>query len=616
MLGLLDSAAMFAAPPATLLDPLATRLREVLRDRLLWPRFQPILDLETGEVHGFEGLVRGPSDSPLHSPLTLFRVARYVGLLTELEAACLQAVVTAYGRAGCRSRLFLNVSPGSLVRAVEVPALSRSFLGEHGLAPELVVIELTESEPTFEWDGLLDAADHFRALGFTIAMDDLGEGFSSLRLWSALRPDYVKVDKHFAQGVSQDPVKHQFLRSIHELARRTGALTVAEGIESEADFATLRELGIELGQGYFLGRPAPTPVSPPRPRATSKVGPTRRGEAAAGGTRATAGHLAHAILPVSPETSILEVERRFTQELDLLNLPVVRDRLPVGLMNRHAFQDVMARPFSRELYGKRPCELLMERHPVVVDHQTSLHELSQLLVDADPRHLLFGFLVTRGGAYAGIGSGHALMREITELQIRSARYANPLTLLPGNVPIHEHLDALLALGEAFVVAYADLDHFKPFNDVYGYRRGDEVIQWTARILQAVCRPGLDFLGHVGGDDFILVLRGPDWRRQLTSALRTFEQERAVYFQQDHLEAGGYVSEDRQGQPVFHPLLSLSLGALQVLPGQFQSHHDVAAAASQAKRMAKRTLGCSLFVERRGALPEEGAPGAGTLSTSG
>ncbi len=590
--------AMLETPSPTLLEPLERKLRDILRSDLLTPHFQPILDLRSGEVHGFEGLIRGPSDTPLHSPMTLFRVARHVGLQAELEAACLRTLLKAFARSGQSSLLFLNVSPSSLVRALEVPVMRRSDLSDLGIAPCQVVIELTESEPTFEWEPLLDAADHFRSAGFAIAMDDLGEGFSSLRLWSALRPDYVKVDKHFVQGVSFDPVKLQFLRSIHELARRTGALTVAEGIETDADLATLHELGLELGQGYHFGRPAGAPVAPPRSRAAPDHGPVRRLETGSG-NRATAGHLMRPVAPVLPETSILEVERRFAHDGELMNLPVVRIGQPVGLLNRHAFQDVMARPFSRELYGKRPCEIFMERHPVVVDHHTTLHELSQRLVESDPRHLLFGFAVTRGGTYVGMGSGAALMKEITELQIRSARYANPLTLLPGNVPIHEHLDDLIAQREAFVVAYADLDHFKPFNDVYGYRRGDEVIQWTARILQSACDPARDFLGHVGGDDFILVLRGPGWRERLEQALRDFTAERAVFFSPEHLALGGYKSEDRQGATVFHPLVGLSIGVLSVLPGQFQSHHEVSAAATQCKHMAKRMPGCSLFVERRG-----------------
>ena len=153
----------------------------------------------------------------------------------------------------------------------------------------------------------------------------------------------------------------------------------------------------------------------------------------------------------------------------------------MGLINRHVFVDFMARPFSRELFGKRPCETLMDRTILVVDHHIGLHELSKLIVDSDPRHILHGFILTRGGDYAGMGSGHDLMREITQMQIHAARYANPSPGCPGTCPSTSTCD-LLHQELPFVVCYCDLDHFKPYNDVHGYGRGDEVIRWTGQLL--------------------------------------------------------------------------------------------------------------------------------------
>ncbi len=583
---------------ASLLRPLEESLRTILLGRLLTPRFQPILDLSTGQVLGYEGLVRGPSNTPLHNPVNLFRVARHCRLLVELESCCLQVLAQAYGASGQTACLFVNVSPTALMHAFQHESRELPDLSSLGLSPGQVVIELTESDPTLAWEPLLAAADHYRDRGFSIALDDLGEGFASLRLWSALRPDFVKIDSHFVQGVSFDPVKHQFLRSIQELAMRTGARTVAEGLESEADLATVQELGIGYGQGYVLGRPAAVPLQPQiswvrrrQPAGPEGLGPT-------GPERVTAAHLLQTIPPVTPGTSVLEVERRFAEWTALQSLPVVKAGIPLGLVNRHAFQEFMARPFSRELYGKQSCSRFMEKEILVVDHQTSLHELSQLIVESDPRHILFGFAITQNGCYLGMGSGHALMKEITRLQIHAARYANPLTLLPGNVPIHESMDGLLAGSEAFAVAYADLDHFKPFNDVYGYRKGDEIIQWTARLLRNVCDPYSDFLGHIGGDDFILILRSTGWQGRLESLLEAFQSGVGAFFSQDHRELGGYDTEDRQGHTVRHPLVSLSLGVIRVVPGQYLSHHEVSAAASAAKKMAKQQQGSSLFIDRR------------------
>jgi EAL domain-containing protein (putative c-di-GMP-specific phosphodiesterase class I)/GGDEF domain-containing protein len=585
------------------MERLALELRSILGGDRLKPHFQPILDLRTGKVFGFEGLIRGPSDSLLHAPLNLFKVAGLCGLLVETELACCRSLARAYAATGQSHRLFLNVSPGSLAHPGfqdflqwQLPAL--------GLAPGQIVIELTENQPTYAFDLLLETANRFRTMGYALAMDDLGEGFSSLRLWSELRPEYVKIDLHFVQGVSQDPVKLQFLRSLRDIAGSTGAQVVAEGIESEADLATLRDLGLDHGQGYLLGRPAPDP------RPSGYAGILSRGygqllapegSAWIQASRSTAARLMLDVAPVPPEASNASVELRFSRERELQSIPVVKEGIPVGLIHRHAFLDMMGRPFSRELFGKRACGGQMDTCILVVDQQTGLHELSKLIVESDPRHILHGFILTRHGHYAGMGSGHDLMREITRMQINAARYSNPLTGLPGNVPINEHLDDLLGQGQPFVACYCDLDHFKPYNDVYGYRRGDDVIQWLGRLLEMTCEPDLDFAGHIGGDDFMLIFRSPDWERRCADLLARVADGRDLFFSPEDLALGGYTSEDRQRRMVFHPLLSLSIGAVPAPAGVFGSHHEIATAAAIAKKEAKRKEGCSLFLERRAGL---------------
>ncbi|HLO66588.1 MAG TPA: GGDEF domain-containing protein [Holophaga sp.] len=577
---------------------LGAELRTILEDDRLKPVFQPIVDLGSGDVHAFEGLIRGPSDSLLQSPASLFRVAARTRQTFDLERACCRTLAGAFAGLGLPRKLFLNLSPESLATAVQRSLVPLRRLEELGLAPDRIVIELTEALPVQDLGELSRAIGIFRQMGFSIALDDLGEGFSSLRLWSELRPEYVKVDRHFIQGVSRDPVKHQFLRSLCDIAAKTGATVVGEGIELEADFAVLQELGLPLGQGYLFGRPEAEPRTSAPPHLFR--GPLRVADGTAWirDNAITASRLALDIAPVGAATPNLAIERRFLEDRELQSVPVVKDGVPVGLVNRHAFMDLMCRPFFREIHGKRSVETVMDRSILVLDHRTSLHDVSRLIVESDPRHILHGFILTRDGVYAGMGSGHDLMREITRMQIRAARYANPLTGLPGNVPINEHVDDLLRQGSPFAVAYCDLDHFKPFNDVHGYREGDEVIHWTGGLLTSVCTPDLDFAGHVGGDDFMLVFRSPDWRERCEGLLRRFEEGRGRFFPPGALAAGGYMGEDRRRMPVLHPLVSLSIGAVEVRPGDFATHHEVSAAAAVAKKEAKRIEGCSLFVERR------------------
>lgn len=581
---------------------LQARLRQVIDQQELTALFQPIINMQSGEIIAYEGLIRGPSDSPLHSPLNLFRVAAAANLGVEVEHLCRKVVLENFAKMNLPGKLFLNVSPECLLYPNVKHGETLDYIQRFGISPERVIIELTESQPTYDYELLGKAVAHYSEMGFQIAIDDLGEGFSSLRLWSELRPAYVKIDMHFIQGINLDKVKLQFVRSIQQIAEATGTQVIAEGIETQAELLLIRDLGIACGQGYYVGRPVTRPPTQVAVEITETLGYRgvavypRENHTRQGNT--TALRLLRAVQPVSPGTTNIEVLERFAREPELEVIPVVDQGRPVGLITRRNLADRFAVQFMRELHGKKRCDVFMDADPLVIDKHTRLQELSRQVAKADRHHLFNGFIITDRGNYLGMGTGHDLMSEITEMQINAARYANPLTLLPGNVPINEHIDRLLENGARFSACHVDLDFFKPFNDAYGYRKGDDVIQRTGKILEQHCDPTRDFVGHIGGDDFLVLLQSEDAEERYRAILQAFAADIAGQFSGADLERGGYLSEDRSGRLVLHPLVTISLGAVKVEPGQFCSHHQIAAAAAEAKRQAKRMPGNSLFIERR------------------
>ena len=595
-------------------DATMTPLQEILQRRSLSALFQPIIDLKRGDFLGFEGLIRGPANSPLHSPINLFGAAEREDLSLEIEMLARQTVLESFARQDLPGLLFLNVSPQTLTRPSFRNGQTLAFLEQLHIDPARVVIEITENQPTFDFAAMRSALLHYRGMGFKIAIDDLGEGFSSLRLWSELRPEYIKIDMHFVQGVDRDPIKLQFLKSIQSIAESCGTKVIAEGVETEAELKVVRDLGIALGQGYFIARPNPTPPL----TASAETGrilnassiaifPDATCPACPPNAQTTAQKLLTYIEPVRHDTLIEHIFDRFNADPALRAIPVVNNGTPVGLINRYSFIDRFAKPYQRELHGKKACMDLIQNPPLLVEKNMPVQELSHFLAESEDRHFAEGFIITEGGRYIGVASGQSLLRELTQMQLEAARYANPLTLLPGNVPINEHIGRLLQADTPFVACYCDLDHFKPFNDTYGYRKGDEMIQLTGRVLSWACDPRLDFIGHIGGDDFILLMQSRDWQSRCEQALRSFEQAASLMFREEHMAAGGYTSEARDGTVRFHPLTSLSIGAIRVEPGQFPSHHEVSAAMTDAKKMAKKMRGSSLFVEQRTPAPTKEMP---------
>lgn len=597
-------------------------VRRIIFEGLLHPVFQPILDFRARAYLGFEALIRGPANSLLHSPDKLFAAARQAGVARELEHACREASLRAFAHHRLPGRLFLNVTPGCLLDERLMNGETRQLLSELGIAANRVVIELTENEQIIHMPGIQEALLHYRGQGFQIAIDDLGEGFANLRMWSEVQPEYVKIDKHFVHGIADDRIKYHFVRAMQDLAEICNASLVAEGIERAEDFACIRDMGISCVQGYFISMPEAVPERQLRPAVVEALGQQRVSLSPGGAKTATAFNLLRPIAPVAQEATNECVIARFEANPDLDVLPVVHGDLPVGMINRHSMIDRFARPFRKELFGRKSCEQFMDHAPLVVDQHATLQELAMMLALA-PKHYLFdGFIVTGNGKYLGVGSSHDLMAMITEMQISAARYANPLTQLPGNVPINEHIDRMLAANTGFVAAYIDIDSFKPYNDTYGYRRGDDVIQLLGSLICEAVDQRVDFVGHIGGDDFFVIFQSADWEQRCWEIVHRFGEMVSGLVNVDDHTHGGYLAENRKGEVVFQALPTLSIGVVNVQAGECESHREVAAAASDAKKQAKKAGKNSagraptghVFVERRRiAMGEVSAPSARLLN---
>lgn len=588
--------------PFSMTQTLALELDRVIAQQSLEIHFQPIVDVRQAKIIGYEALTRAPANSALHSPLVLFDVAASLGRLVELERLVVRRIVRRFAELQLPGRVFLNVTADTLMAAEHRGALIAEEFRPYGLAANRVVVELTETRPVLDLVALGNAVDTLRGLGFMMALDDLGEGFASLKRWVDLRPDYVKIDRHFIDGVATDPLKQQFVRSILEMAGTSGATVIAEGLEQEGDLLVLRGLGIDLCQGYLLARPSLTPRTSLRADLDALLGsaPSTRSTPAGEPSVITASQLARRGPTVNPSVCCAEVIEMFSRDEYLYSLPVLGpDERPLGILRSMSVLKRGAERFFIEIFGRKSCIELMDANPLVFDAGASLRSMSEALSNIDDRYMVDGFVVTRQGRYLGIGRSSDLLKAVSDSQLSIATNANPLTLLPGNLVIDRQLTRLLERAEHFVVAYWDINHFKPFNDAYGYHVGDEVIRFAAQLMAQVAEAHGDFLGHIGGDDFMMLMTPERWEARLQQIGRDFDVGVRQFLQPQHIKARGYHGRSRQGHEQFHPLPSLSAGVLKVAPGEYSSARQVATALIEPRTQAK-TLGpqSGFFVERR------------------
>lgn len=575
----------------------------LLLEDSLYSVFQPIADLKDGSIHAHEALIRGPQGTPLHAPDALLQAAQTEGLLHELEVLCILTALRQWGALKQPGRLFLNISANSLVRLVQ-----RSGAGclakcarDLGVMPRMVVLEITEHERVADMNQLADMVRELHADGLSLALDDFGDGRSSLRLWSQIKPDVVKIDKYFSRDISSNADNLKTIQALLQIAEVFGTLLVAEGIENEDDLRVLRDLGIAYGQGYFIGRPS-TEVRPGiQSKAIQVLNDSRVAVMPEQQQVSRLGHLRNLSLIHAPcvglETNNNEVAAIFLARPELHAIAIVVDHRPVAIINRQEFMNHYATLYFKEVFGKKSCMLYANQSPRLIERNHDIDELIGILTSQDQRYLSDGFIVTENGRYIGLGTGDQLVRSVTEVRLEAARHANPLTFLPGNIPISQHIKRLLDNGSEFVACYLDLNNFKPFNDHFGYWRGDEMIRLLARLAVAHCNPQRDFVGHVGGDDFLILFQSDDWRHRCELIVSEFAHRAKDLFDEAARLCGGIHAEDRHGVMRFFPCTTLSAGAVRIGPHEYRDAEEVATQAALAKHEAKMA-GTGLFIRNR------------------
>lgn len=574
----------------------AREFEKIISQQLLMPLFMPIVNTQTRVIYGYEALIRGPASSPLHSPNSLFKTAHRLGRILDLELLCRELSMRRFKHLGLEGKMFLNVTPSSLLDPDFRDGMTLELIKEIGLDPARVVIEITEQFPIDDYPLMKEATSHYRKMGFEVALDDLGAGYSGLRSWSELCPQYVKIDRHFIEGIDKAPIKQEFVRSIVEVARTIKCQVIAEGIERIEEYRILNEMGIKLQQGYYFSRPT---ALPPR-KVNSQLFRfnNNRGASETNSNQQNLGAIARIRPPISPTSTLGEAVDIFRKHGDIHSLVVVHNDEPVGLLGRTTCLELYLNPFGRELHERKLVKSYMDPQPLMLEELTGLEAVSKRITQSSTNASRSDFIITSQGKYLGTGSIMDLLKLITEHQIRSARHANPLTLLPGSVPANEEISIRLQKKASFSACYFDLDHFKAFNDVYGYDQGDQLILCLADCLKKGIDDQSDLLCHIGGDDFLVIFGSPDWESRCRTIQNCFSEKCLDFYEEKDRKAGGIHSKDRNGTACFMPISTVSIGAAIPDPSRCNTHHDVARLTSDAKSMAKAEAGNSLFINRR------------------
>jgi EAL domain-containing protein (putative c-di-GMP-specific phosphodiesterase class I) len=234
-------------PPDPRVAEARLRIEHLLEEGTLRVAFQPIVDLSTKNVIGYEALARFPGDSGI-SPQQWFADAARVGIQQEIEMAAIKAALDHLAELPSDAFISLNVSPVT----AGSEELRDALVGVDG---SRVVLEINENAAAEGYDQVTEAIGVLRSSGVRIALDDTGSGTVSFSNLYDVHADIIKIDIEVTRGIDADPMKQAMASALKALADRSGAMSLAEGIETEEELEMLRGLGVQAGQGYLFGRP-------------------------------------------------------------------------------------------------------------------------------------------------------------------------------------------------------------------------------------------------------------------------------------------------------------------------------------------------------------------------
>ena len=232
-------------------------LLETILDRRIYSVYEPIVEVESRTVFGYEALARGPEGTPFHSAVVLFNAAEEHELVYELDGACRESGLRGAVDFPSGTKLFLNIRPTTIHDPNFREDRLIETLEKSELSPTDVVFEISEQESILSFGAFREIRDYYRGLGFQFALDDMGTGYAGLEELLEVEPDYIKIDRSMVSGVDEDPARQDVLGAILQLADKMGAQVIGEGLDTLEELEMLGRIGIRFGQGWLFGHPTP-----------------------------------------------------------------------------------------------------------------------------------------------------------------------------------------------------------------------------------------------------------------------------------------------------------------------------------------------------------------------
>ncbi|MEJ2373456.1 MAG: EAL domain-containing protein, partial [Sulfurimonas sp.] len=452
--------------------------------QLLDIAFQPIIHINTGKIFGVEALLRNFQDIGCNTIFEVFDQVHQQNLLYCFDLALRRKAFKKFTKLKNSEniKLFYNLDN----RLFDMPDFTSGntsyILKEMGIKQENICFEISERYEIADNSGMEKILQHYKNANYCIAIDDFGVGYAGYKLLFDSTPDIIKIDRYFLQNIELHTKKKMMVKSITHLAIKLGIKVIAEGVETEKEYLTCKEIGCHFIQGYVVQKPT---------------------------------------------KNIDEIKQKYEHIVEILK----KDK--------------------RDKKGGNILKYIDHIEPIKL--KSSMQKVMEYFKEKNTTPMVP--VINNNNEPVGVfyESQSNIIKIMHEENLIAARDQNPLTKMPGNRVVEKKISSLSA-NKQYILCYFDLDNFKAYNDKYGFRNGDRIIQLFADILQKYL--SVDFFkGHIGGDDFFVCSKtNKNELEQLQNVMTIFTNQVKSFYSPEDRENGYILSTDRDGmKKQFHLL---------------------------------------------------------------
>ena len=531
--------------------------------------FQPIIYAQSGKLYAVEALLRNVQDIPNITTIDdLFDLVFSNDYLYEFDLLLREKAIKKFANINIPNlKLFYNLDNRIIYNKNYSSGNTQKILTKYNLSKDKIIFELSEKGTSIEQNALSTMLQRYKQSGYSIAIDDFGIGVSGLKLLYFSEANIIKIDRFFISNIDQDSKKKLFCSSIIDMAHIMGMQVIAEGVETQKEFYTCKDIGADFIQGFLVQKPTKNinEILPIYNDISNLILDDKREDQ----NKFIDEQFIDKIEPLPVNSSLYDIILHFKKNTEHNFVPIVDEfRYFLGIIYESDIKKISYSQYGLSLAQNQnfSTTLLKYLKPALsVEIAWGIDKILEMY-NLNFQNSL-GIFITNSDKYLGFINLNSLLTMSYKRNIEIATNQSPLTKLPGNKQIEKFIANSfrnIQINTTHII-YFDFNDFKPFNDIYGFRQGDRAILIFSELLQKRY-PKNSFIAHIGGDDFFVGLTDFTFEDvfELTLDIQNeFKYSAKNLYSNEDKELGYIVSKDRFGTTRNFNLLSVSCAIVEI-----------------------------------------------------